>query len=331
MSFRAIVLEKEPGFSARVAQIDREMLEREAGGGDVLLRLSHSTINYKDGLAITNRSPVVRKWPMVPGIDGAGVIAESESREFPAGTAVLLNGFGVGETHWGCLAEFARVQSAWLIRLPEGLDAPSAMAIGTAGYTAMLCVQVLEDRGALPAAGEVLVTGAAGGVGSIAVSLLAARGYQVTASTGRMDEESYLRMLGAAQVIDRANLSAPGKPLQKERWSAVVDTVGSTTLANAIAQCRYGATVAACGLAGGMDLPTTVAPFILRNVRLEGVDSVMASLDRRKRAWSALALELRRDHLEAITTTIGLEECLAEAPRILAGQVRGRLVVDLHR
>jgi len=331
MSFRAILLEKEPSFSARVTLIDRELLDKEAGTGNLVVHISHSTLNYKDGLALANRSPVVRKWPMVPGIDGAGQIVESDDPQWPVGTSALLNGFGAGETHWGCLAAYARLKSAWMIPVPESLDAGSAMAIGTAGYTAMLCVLVLEDRGVVPSAGEVLVTGAAGGVGSVAVSLLAARGFEVAASTGRAHEADYLRALGAAQVLDRDSLASPGKPLQKERWAAVVDTVGSTTLANALAQCRYGATVAACGLAGGMDLPTSVAPFILRNVRLEGVDSVMAPIALRRRAWDCLAREMRRDHLKAMTAVIGLEDCLAAAPRILAGQVRGRLVVDLAR
>lgn len=295
------------------------------------MRIEYSTINYKDALAITNRSPVVRRWPMVPGIDGAGVVESSSHPGFAAGDRVILNGWGVGETHWGCLAQRARLEGDWLVAMPAGIDARRAMAIGTAGYTAMLCVMALERRGVTPAQGEILVTGAAGGVGSVAIALLARLGFRVVASTGRAAEADYLRALGAAEVIDRATLSEPGKPLQKERWAGVVDAVGSHTLANACAQTKYRGTVAACGLAGGMDFPATVAPFILRGVTLVGVDSVMCPIDERREAWRRLATELDPAQLERITTIVGLDEALKLAPQMLAGKVRGRVAVDVNR
>ncbi len=327
--FRAILLNRNEDGSTRaeLTRIDDAELPAE---GDVTVAVDYSTINYKDGLAITGKSPVVRKWPMVPGIDGAGTVLESTHPDWKAGDRFLLNGWGVGESHKGCLAERARLKGDWLIPLPHGMSARTAMAIGTAGYTAMLCAMALAEQGVKPEHGEVLVTGASGGVGSIAIAILAARGYKVVASTGKLAEAGYLKLLGAAEVIDRAELSSPGKPLQKERWAGVVDSVGSHTLANAVAQVRYGGTVAACGLAQGMDFPATVAPFILRSVRLIGVDSVMAPRSRRVDAWSNLALEMKTDTLERITQEITLADALAWAPKILAGEVRGRLVVNVH-
>ena len=279
--FTAILLDKndDGATSARLAQLDDRALPAD---GDVLARVDYSTINYKDGLAITGKAPVVRSWPMVPGIDGAGEVIASSHPDWKAGDAFILNGWGVGESHWGCLAQRARLKGDWLIARPPGMSARTAMAIGTAGYTAMLCVMALEEQGVAPDKGDILVTGASGGVGGIAVALLANRGYRVVASTGRLAEADYLASLGAAEVIDRAALSAPAKPLQKERWAGVVDSVGSHTLANAVAQTRYGGSVAACGLAQGMDFPASVAPFILRGVRLIGIDSVMA---RHRNAW----------------------------------------------
>jgi acrylyl-CoA reductase (NADPH) len=321
--FKALVLEKNPEFSASVREVDESFLP----DGDVTLDVDYSTINYKDALAITNRSPVVRNWPMIAGIDGAGTVTASESGLWKIGDRVILNGFGVGETHKGCLAQRARLKGQWLIRCPERFSARQAMAIGTAGYTAMLCVLALERHGLKPGDGEVLVTGATGGVGSTAVALLSKLGYRVVAATGKASEADYLSSLGAAAIIDRAELSAPGKPLQKERWTAVVDAVGSHTLANACAQTRYGGAVAACGLAQGMDLPATVAPFILRAVALLGVDSVMAPLARREEAWGRLARDLDPARLEAITTEIGLAEAIEAATRLMAGQARGRFVV----
>ena len=328
--FRAILLEKTNDvFSATLRELSDADLQTHAAAGDVVLDVAHSTINYKDGLAISNRSPVVRKWPMVPGIDGAGTVVSSTHAGFTAGDRVVLNGWGVGETHWGCLAGRARLKGDWLVRLPEALTTRRAMAIGTAGYTAMLCVMALEAQGVTPGDGEVLVTGAAGGVGSVAIALLSGLGHRVVASTGRASEADYLKGLGAAEVIDRASLSAPGKPLQKERWAGVVDAVGSHTLANACAQTRYRGAVAACGLAQGMDLPASVAPFILRGVRLIGVDSVMCPMADRLTAWPRLARDLDLAKLDAMTTGIGLADAIAAAPEILAGQVRGRLVVDV--
>jgi acrylyl-CoA reductase (NADPH) len=298
-------------------------------GGGVLVRPEYSTLNYKDGLALTNRSPVVRQWPMVAGIDGAGTVLESGHPAWKPGDRFILNGWGVGETHWGCLSQRARLKGDWLVPLPAALSARQAMAIGTAGYTAMLCVMALERHGLRPGTGDVLVTGATGGVGSVAVALLARLGHRVVAATGKAAEAAYLRGLGAADVIDRAELSAPGKPLQKERWTAVVDAVGSHTLANACAQVRYGGAVAACGLAQGADLPTTVMPFILRGVALLGVDSVMAPPALRRAAWDRLAADLDPAQLESMCTEIGLEAVLPAAQKLMEGQVRGRVVVRI--
>ncbi len=327
--YRAILLNKNEDGSTRaeLTQLDDAQLPPE---GDVTVAVDYSTINYKDGLAITGKSPVVRKWPMVPGIDGSGEVIASSHPDWKAGDAFILNGWGVGESHMGCLAERAKLKGDWLIPRPQGMSARTAMAIGTAGYTAMLCAMALAEQGVKPDDGEVLVTGASGGVGSVATAILAARGYKVVASTGKLAEADYLKSLGAADVIDRAELSAAGKPLQKERWAGVVDSVGSHTLANAVAQTRYGGTVAACGLAQGMDFPATVAPFILRSVKLIGVDSVMAPKARRINAWSNLALELSEAILATITQEIALADALTWAPKILAGGVRGRLVVNVR-
>jgi acrylyl-CoA reductase (NADPH) len=321
--FKALVLDKNPDFNAGVREVDDSFLPE----GDVTIDVDYSTINYKDALAITNRSPVVRSWPMVAGIDGSGTVLSSESGLWKQGDQVVLNGFGVGETHKGCLAERARLKSQWLIRRPERFTAKQAMAIGTAGYTAMLCVLALERHGVRAGDGEVLVTGATGGVGSTAIALLSKLGYRAVAATGKASEESYLKSLGAASIIDRAELTSPGKPLQKERWSAVVDAVGSHTLVNALAQTRYGGAVAACGLAQGMDLSGTVAPFILRGVSLLGVDSVMAPLALREKAWARLAQDLDPAKLDAITTEVALAEAIEAARRLMDGQVRGRIVV----
>ena len=326
-TFNGILLNKtETGFSATLSAIEESRLPPE---GDVTVAIEYSTINYKDGLAITNKSPVVRKWPMVAGIDGAGIVEASTHPQWKPGDKVILNGHGVGESHWGCLAQKAKFKGDWLISLPAGLSTMQAMAIGTAGYTAMLAVITLARHGVTPGHGEILVTGASGGVGSVAIALLAARGYTVVASTGRLNETEYLKSLGATLVMDRNELSQPGKPLQKERWAGVVDAVGSHTLANAIAQCKYNATVAACGLAQGMDLSTSVAAFILRGVTLAGIDSVYAAMPRRLEAWKHLALELDRSKLDQLTTVIKLSEVIFQAHTILAGQVRGRLVVDV--
>lgn len=327
--FTAILLDKNDDGStaARLAQLDDAELPAD---GDVTVRVDYSTINYKDGLAITGKAPVVRSWPMVPGIDGAGEVIASSHPDWKAGDAFILNGWGVGESHWGCLAQRARLKGGWLIPRPSGMSARTAMAIGTAGYTAMLCVMALQEQGVDRNSGEILVTGASGGVGSIAIAILAGLGCRVVASTGKLAEADYLASLGAAEVIDRAALSVPGKPLQKERWAGVVDSVGSHTLANAVAQTRYGGAVAACGLAQGMDFPASVAPFILRSVKLIGIDSVMAPLPKRVAAWERLANELDAGKLATITQEIGLAEALDHAPALLAGKVRGRLVVNVN-
>ncbi len=323
--FNALVLDNSAGFSAAIQSVDESRLPP----GDVTVAVAYSTLNYKDGLAITNKGPVVRQWPMVAGIDGAGTVIESSHPAWKAGDAFVHNGWGVGETHWGCLAEKARLKGDWLVRLPQAFTARQAMAIGTAGYTAMLCVLALEDHGVKPDAGEVLVTGATGGVGSVAVALLGKLGYNVVAATGKLSEEAYLKSLGASAVIDRAALAQPGKPFQKERWAAVVDAVGSHTLANALAQTRYGGVVAACGLAQGMDLPTTVMPFILRGVTLAGVDSVMAPLAKRQRAWDRLARDLDLSLLESIIEEVPLQAAIAKAQQLMDGQVRGRVLVRI--
>lgn len=297
--------------------------------GDVTVAVSHSTINYKDGLALTGKAPVVRRWPMIPGIDFAGMVTSSDSPDFKAGDAVILNGWGCGETHLGGYAERARVKAEWLVPRPAGLTAAEAMAIGTAGYTAMLAVMALEQNGVTPDKGSVLVTGAAGGVGSVSIALLAKLGYSVVASTGRREEEAYLRSLGAADIIDRAELSEKPHPLGKERWAGAIDSVGSATLANVLSQTRYGGAVAACGLAQGMDLPASVAPFILRGVTLAGIDSVMCPKPRRIEAWRRLDRDLDRGKLAAMTVTRPLQDVLALAPEILAGKVRGRVVLEV--
>jgi acrylyl-CoA reductase (NADPH) len=326
--FRALLIEKTDAAQAvKLAQLDDAQLP----AGDVTVRVEWSTINYKDALALTGRSPVVRRFPMVPGIDLAGVVEASDHADWSPGDRVVVNGWGIGESHFGGLSERARVKREWLVRLPERFTTHQAAAIGTAGYTAMLALLALERHGLRPGAGDVLVTGAAGGVGSVAIALLAKNGHRVVASTGRTQEADYLKKLGAAAVIDRATLSSPGKPLQKERWAAVIDSVGSHTLANACAQLQPGGAVAACGLAGGMDFPATVAPFILRGVALYGIDSVLAPAERRREAWSRLASDLDPLLLESMTREISLGEAPALAEELLAGRVRGRIVVVVRR
>ncbi len=326
--FKGILIDKdEAGYRAAVRDIDESQLP----DGDVTVRVQYSTLNYKDGLAITGKGPVVRKFPMVPGIDLVGTVESSSHPEWQAGDAVVLNGWGVGEGHWGGLAQKARLKGDWLVPLPAAFTPQQAMAIGTAGYTAMLCVLALERHGVTPGQGEIVVTGAAGGVGSVAVALLAKLGYTVAAVTGRAAEADYLKQLGAASIVDRAELVAPGRPLAKERWAGAVDVVGSHVLANVCAATRYGGVVAACGLAGGMDLPASVAPFILRGVTLAGVDSVMCPRPRRLEAWQRLARDLDPGRLAAMTAEIGLAEAIPTAARLLAGEVRGRVVVDVNR
>lgn len=324
--FRAIQIHKdEQGYRSELCQVDDSALPP----GDVEIAVQASTINYKDALAITGKGPVVRQFPMVPGIDLVGEVTHSDSDRFKVGDQVLLNGFGVGEKHWGGLAEKARLQSEWLIPLPQALSPQQAMAVGTAGYTAMLCVMALEKHGITPAMGKILVTGAVGGVGSYAVRLLHKLGYDVVASTGRPTETDYLKSLGANEVIDRALLSEPGKPLQKEQWAGVVDCVGSHTLANACASTQYGGAVAACGLAQGMDLPATVAPFILRGVTLYGIDSVMRPLADREAAWQRIGELLTADDFDTIGKTIGLDGVIQAAHDLLDGTIQGRVIVKL--
>ncbi|WP_062310873.1 acrylyl-CoA reductase (NADPH) [Polynucleobacter sinensis] len=330
--FKAIYLTKADDGKT-VSQIkelqDSDLPEFESGG--VTIAVNHSTINYKDGLAITGKSPVVRKFPMVPGIDFCGSVTQSDHPAWKVGDEVILNGWGVGESHWGGLSQMARVSGDWLVTKPKSLSSQDCMSIGTAGYTAMLCVLALERNGVNPNSGEILVTGASGGVGSFAISILSTLGYHVVASTGKVSEQSYLMGLGAKEVMDREILSAAGKPLQKERWAGVVDTVGSHTLANACASSKYGGTVTACGLAGGMDLPLTVAPFILRGVSLIGVDSVMASKQVRENAWNRLARDLKPSVIAEVAKVVGLQEAITAGNEILSGAIRGRVVVDVNK
>lgn len=329
---QAIVLSREGDtFRAEVRAISDAELQAATPDDDVELAVEYSTINYKDGLALTNTSPVVRKWPMVAGIDAAGRVVASRGDRWQPGDKVVINGWGLGETHWGGLSQRARVRSEWLVRVPTAYSTRDTMAIGTAGYTAALAVLALKAHGVEPAQGEILVTGATGGVGSVAVALLSALGYAPVASTGKAAEADYLWGLGAKDILDRAALTAAGKPLQKDRWAGVIDSVGGMTLANACAQTRAGGTVAACGLAGGMDFPSTVAPFILRGVTLAGIDSVMAPLARREAAWTLLAEHVPTARLATMTREIRLAESFDAAREILAGHVRGRIVVDVNR
>ena len=325
MSYQALLLNNTPEFSARVTPLD------ELPEGDVEIRVDWSTLNYKDALAIGNRGPIVRTWPMIAGIDAAGVVAHSTHPDFQPGEAVVLNGWGLGETRWGGLCQRTRAPGDWLVKLPSPLTPRAAAGIGTAGYTAAMCVQALEKHGLAPADGPILVTGATGGVGSIAVALLARAGYEVVAATGKPDDRAYLERLGAAGVLDRRELAEPGKPLQKERYAGVVDALGSHALVNACAQVKRNGAVAACGLAMGMDFPASVAPFILRGVTLYGIDSVYASQARRRAAWSRLASHLDLALLDGIAREIGLGETLAAAEAMLAGKVVGRYLVDVRR
>ena len=326
--FKGILIEKdESGYRAALKDIEEAQLPE----GDVTVRVSHSTLNYKDGLAITGKVPVVRKFPMVPGIDLAGTVEHSEHPHYKVGDAVLLNGWGVGETHWGGLAQKARVKGNWLVPLPTAFTPQQAMSIGTAGYTAMLCVLALERQGVKPVNGEIVVTGAAGGVGSVAIAVLSQLGYTVVAVSGRPEEADYLQSLGAVEVLERAQFSAPGKPMGKERWAGAVDVVGSHTLANVCATTKYRGVVTACGLAGGMDFPASVAPFILRGVTLVGVDSVMCPQADRLEAWQRLGRDLDLAKLGVISREIGLSEVVPVATQLLNGEVKGRVVVDVNR
>jgi acrylyl-CoA reductase (NADPH) len=326
--FQGILIEKDDsGYRSTLQEINDDQLPE----GDVTVRVAYSTLNFKDGLAITGSSPVVRKFPMVPGIDLAGTVEDSGHPDYKVGDKVLLNGWGVGEGHWGGLAQKARLNGDWLIPLPTAFTEAQAMAIGTAGYTAMLCILALEHNGVTPEQGEILVTGANGGVGSFAIALLNKMGYRAVASTGRTSEHEYLKQLGASEIIDRATLSEPGKPLARERWAGVIDSVGSHTLANACASTKANGTVAACGLAQGMDFPASVAPFILRGVTLAGINSVTQPKAKRVEAWSRLAKDLDFNLLPLISREIGLSEAIDAAPRLLAGQLRGRVVVDVNR
>ena len=328
MRFKAVLLDKSPdrGFSARMEDLE----DTDLPPGEVAVEVLYSSLNYKDALALTDRAPVVRSWPMVPGIDLAGTVS-ADGHGLRRGDAVLLNGWGVGESHWGGLSQRARLKRAWLMPLPAPLSARQAMALGTAGYTAMLCAMALRSQGVGPGNGEILVTGAAGGVGSVAIMLMSAWGYRVCASTRRSSEASYLHALGAAEVLDAQGLAKPGRPLVRERWAGVIDTVGSHTLANACAATRYGGVVAACGLAQGMDLPGSVAPFILRAVKLVGIDSVMAPMALRCQAWEALAREVEPGKLETVTREIALGEVFDAASALLEGKLHGRTVVDVNR
>ena len=324
--FKSLQLTKtDAGFAAALT----DTTDAQLPAGDVLVSVDYSTLNYKDALALTHTAPVVRNWPMVAGIDGAGTVIESTHPSWKPGDRFIHNGWGLGETRWGLMSERARLQGDWLVKLPAAFTTRQAMAIGTAGYTAMLCVLALERQGVKPGDGEVLVTGATGGVGSVAVALLGKLGYTVVAATGKVSEEAYLKRLGAASVMDRASLAAPGKPLQKERWAAVVDAVGSHTLANACAQTRYGGVVACCGLAQGADFPATVMPFILRSVTLAGIDSVMAPLGKRQQAWARLASDLDPALLESMIDEVPLARAVEKAGELMAGKLRGRVVIKI--
>jgi acrylyl-CoA reductase (NADPH) len=323
--FKALLVEKDAqSYRAAIQSLD----EAQLPVGDVTVRVEYSTLNYKDALAITGKGPVVRQFPMVPGIDFAGSVESSSNSSYKIGDKVLLNGWGVGENHWGGLGQIARVKGDWLIPLPSAFTARQAMAIGTAGYTAMLCVIALQRHGITPGSGEILVTGAAGGVGSVAVAVLSKLGFRVAAVTGRPAEAEFLRQLGAAEILERAQFAAPGKPLAKERWAGAIDVVGSHTLANVCASLRYGGVVAACGLAGGMDFPATVAPFILRGITLSGVDSVMRPRNDRLEAWRRLTQDLDIKKLDLLTEEIGLSQATERAALLLQGQIRGRVVVN---
>ncbi len=326
--FKGILIEKDDtGYRAAVKDIDESQLP----DGNVTVCVSHSTLNYKDGLAITGKGPVVRKFPMVPGIDFVGTVEQSSHPEYKAGDSVVLNGWGVGETHWGGLAQKARLNGDWLVPLPEKFTPQQAMSIGTAGYTAMLCVMALERYGVKPSHGEIVVTGAAGGVGSVAIALLAKLGYSVVAVTGRPSDAEYLKQLGATEILERAQFSSPGKPLAKERWAGAVDVVGSHTLANICASTKYRGVVTACGLAGGMDFPATVAPFILRGITLAGIDSVMCPRADRIEAWQRLGQDLDIEKLGTISTEVALADAIPMATKLLNGEIRGRVVVDVNR
>ena len=327
-SFKALLITRDEATKTQSVGV-ATLSEADLMEGDVTVRVEYSTINYKDGLAITGKLPVVRRFPMIPGVDFVGTVTESAHPAFKAGDKVILNGWGLGEVHYGAFSQMARVKGDWLIPLPQTLTGAEAMAIGTAGYTAMLCIMALERHGVTPTRGPVVVTGAAGGVGSTAIALLSKLGYTVEAVTGRASETDYLNGLGASAIVEREELSAPARPLARERWAAGVDAVGGNVLANVIAMTMYGGAVAACGNAGGMDLPTSVAPFILRGVSLLGIDSSHAPKTLRMEAWSRLARELDRDKLAAMSRTIPFEEIPAAAAEIVEGKVRGRIVVEI--
>ncbi len=331
MSFKAIVLEKNDihGFTHSIKAVPQQQLLAQQG--DTLLQVHYSSINYKDALALTNKSPVVRQWPMIPGIDGVGSVIECANGHYQKGDIVILNGWGCGETHWGCLGQYAYLKSEWLIPLPKNMTPYQSMVLGTAGYTAALCVKRIIDFGVKPEDGKILVTGATGGVGSVAVALLSKLGYQVAASTSKVADEDYLHKLGTVEIIDGQSLKEPNRPLQKELWSAAIDVVGSYTLANICAQTQYGGIVACCGLAQGMDFPATVAPFILRGVTLAGVDSVMASYDKRIAAWQLIAENMDEKLYSHIAQTIALNECIEVANKMIASKIKGRFVVDVNK
>jgi len=326
-SFKAILVSRDENKVQKVEEV--ELTDSDLMEGDVTVAVEATTVNYKDGLAITGKAPVVRKWPLIPGIDFAGTVTSSSHPDWKEGDKVNLNGWGVGETHHGAYAGRARVNGDWLVKQPDGISARNAMAVGTAGYTAMLCVMALERHGIVPARGPVVVTGAAGGVGSVAIAILAKLGYQIVASTGRTSESAYLKSLGASDIIDREELSQPAKALNKERWAGGIDSVGSHTLANVLSMTSYGGAVSACGLAGGMDLPTSVAPFILRGVSLLGIDSVMAPREIREEAWRRISTDLDTGKLAELSTTISFSGIQEAARDIVEGKIRGRVVVEM--